>query len=62
MPHRIHELKGLLGRGEKALLGSISTTMCREFGERLGGRDIYPDQDNRWGGGVRAWTLQYCSV
>ena len=41
--HRIHELKGMLFQGQRAVLAGISTSQCVQYGERGGGRDIYPN-------------------
>lgn len=48
IPHRIHELKGMLFKTQRAILDGISTTLNPEYGERVGGRDIYPDNENRY--------------
>lgn len=47
VPHRIHELKGMLRGEQLRVLRGVSTTLRTEYGERRGGRDIYPDKDGR---------------
>lgn len=48
IPHRIHEIKGMLQTPQRRVLEGISTTLQTEYGERSGGQDIYPHEDGRW--------------